>query len=355
MAAHTTVIPNNCVSEIKIPKSVKSAFGGDYNPVLDLYATYNYDRVDKRVSVWNPVSGEVVAQFRSPQTMECFGVFHDAVFLPGYRIALSSSEANKWGLIQIFNLGKKVEGEEQDSKLRSAEFVIKGKDLPVTYPGAMALSPRGSLLVTDAFDHRHGVYEIFIDWDNLKVLGSREIIPADQEAEDESGIILLWCSPDFMVITYSDDPPILTSTKLCLNSKGEAEIQEQEKITSYMLNGVEEPIGFDGELGGLVHDGKNLVIANDGDIVLLDSIKEGSSAHLIASSVDPSGQIRLNHEGQLIVFEENVIKLFDYISSPRSLQDLCRSCIRKTIKTSYLENVNSLGIPVMLKNFLLFK
>lgn len=216
----------------------------------------------------------------------------------------------------------------------SAEFVIKGKDLPMTYPGAITLSPRGSLLVTDAFDHRE------------------EIIPADEEAEDESGIILLWCSPDFMVITYSDDPPILTSTKVCLNSKGEGEIQEQEKITSYMLNGVQKPIGFDWELGGLVHDGKNLVIADDGDILLLKSTKEGSSAHVIASNVYPSGQIRLNHEGQLIVFEENVVKLFDYISSPRSLQDLCHSSIRKNIKTSYTENVNSLEIPFMLKNYL---
>lgn len=67
MAAHTAVIPNNCVSEIKTPTSAKSAFRSDYSPVLDLYATYNFDRVDKGVSVWNAASGKVVAELRSPK------------------------------------------------------------------------------------------------------------------------------------------------------------------------------------------------------------------------------------------------------------------------------------------------
>ena len=59
MAAHEhRVIPNNCVSEIKIPRRVGSANGVDYNPALGLYATFNY--YDVAVSVWNPMSGKVV-------------------------------------------------------------------------------------------------------------------------------------------------------------------------------------------------------------------------------------------------------------------------------------------------------
>ena len=74
MAAHTKAISNNCVSEIKVPQSVENAYGVDYNPVLGLYATFDYDVI---VSVWNPVSGKVVAQFRG------FGEnFLDVLFVP---------------------------------------------------------------------------------------------------------------------------------------------------------------------------------------------------------------------------------------------------------------------------------
>ena len=107
MAAHTKAISNNCVSEIKVPQSVENAYGVDYNSVLGLYATLDYDVI---VSVWNPVSGKVVTQFRG------FGEnFLDVLFVPGNRLAVSSSEMHHGGCIKIFNLGK-VESNE-------AEFV----------------------------------------------------------------------------------------------------------------------------------------------------------------------------------------------------------------------------------------
>ncbi|XP_078358871.1 uncharacterized protein LOC144643481 [Oculina patagonica] len=365
MAAHTKVIPNNCVSEIKIPRRVESANGVDYNPVLDLFVTFSYDY---GVSLWNPVSGKVVAEFNG------FGEnFRDTMFVPGNRIAVSSSEAHHGGSVEIFNLGKDKynsaefvkededsgtddeEGEDEDEDEDStADFVIEDKDLPMTYPGAIALSPGGNLLVTDAFNGGEGVYEIFVDWDNLKVLKSREIMFEEEEAE--SGNILLCCSPDFKVTTCTDYPPILSSAKVCLNTEEELQIQKLEKITYYMLNGEEKHISQDNwGVTGLVHDGQNLIIANEDEIVLLESMTEGSIAHLIASDVKPSGQIRLNHEGQLMVCEEKVIKLFEYKCNPRSLQDLCRSHVRNTICTGYIDKVNSLEIPSMLKKYLLFK
>ncbi|KAL9983909.1 hypothetical protein ACROYT_G006155, partial [Oculina patagonica] len=353
--AQTKVIPNNCVSEIKIPTRERSTYGVDYNPVLDLYVTFDYD-----VSVWNPVSGEVVAEFTG------FGNnFCDTMFVPGNRIAVSLSEEHHGGSIEIYNLGSvksnstefvkgdkdnHIDNEEDDEDEDStAELVIEDKDLPMTCPGAIALSPGGNLLVTNAFNGGEGVYEIFIDWDNLKVLKSRKIIPGEKEAE--WGVYPLCCSPDFKVTTFSIYLPFLSSAKVCSNSEGKVEIQEQDKITYYVLNGERKDI----DAVGLVHDGQNLIIANKSEIVLLESTTEGSNAHLIASDVKPRGQIRLNHEGQLIVCEEKVIKLFDYKCNPRSLQDLCRCHVRKTICTGYADKVNSLEIPFMLKNYLLFK
>lgn len=337
MATHgkMKVVPNNCVTTIKIPRKVESVYGVDYNPVLGLYATFNYD---DGVSVWDPVSGKVLAEFE-----ELGENFRDTLFVPGDRLAVSSSEGNHGGSIQIFTLGK----DQSDSD----EFEIE--DLPMTYPGALALSPGRNLLVTDAFNSGEGVHEISMDWHNLKVLKCREFDIGDEDAD--GGISLLCCSPDFNVTTYVYTPQILSSAKVCFNSEGEVEIQEQVTITYYMLDGEEKQID-EKSITGLVHDGQNLIIAVDDEIVLLESITEGSNGHLIASDIEPSGQIRLNHEGQLMVCDTNCIKLFEYNCNPRPLQDLCRCNVRKTIHTvGYVDKVNSLAIPSMLKNYLLYK
>lgn len=365
MAAHEhKVIPNNCVSEIKVPTRVRDANGVDHNPALGLYVTFN--NYFDGVSVWNPMSGKVVAELGGVGENFC-----DTLFVPGDRIVVSSSEAHHGGAVQVFSLDKskcnsaesvKEKNDDEDSEddhedevedAKSAELVIEDKYLTMTYPGAIALSPRKNLLVTDAFNGGEGVYEISIDWDNLKVLKSREIIPGDEEAE--SGITLLCCSPDFKVATFSDNPPILSTAKVCMNSEEEVEIQEQEKITYYRLDGQEHQI--DEGIVGLAHDGENLIIANDNEskIVLLESMTEGANAHLVASDVKPTGQMRINSEGQLLVCQESILKLFEYKCNPRSLQDLCRCHVRKTIWTGYIDKINTLEIPSVLKNFLLFK
>lgn len=188
MAAHTKVNPNNCVLEIKVPRRVKYANGVDYNPCLGLYATSN-DVVG--VSIWNPVSGNVVAEFRG------FGDFRDVLFVPGNRIAVSSSGYYVGGDIKIFNLGDVMSNpaefvnkdesndEDEDSK---ADLEIKGKDILGSFPGPIALSPRRSLLVSDI---NGDVSEIFIDWDNLKLLKATKIIPGDEECEGEFFSLML--------------------------------------------------------------------------------------------------------------------------------------------------------------------
>ena len=234
------------------------------------------------------------------------------------------------------------EDEYEDSK---ADLEIDEGDLSITYPCAMALSPSGNILITEACNGGWpSVFEIFIDWHNLKFLKWREIIPRECS--------LLCCSPDFKVTMYSYNCPSLSSAKVSLNSEGEVHIQEQQKMTYYLLNGEEKQI--DENVRGLVHDGQNLIIANKHDVVLLESMNEGSTAHLVASDVEPLG-LRLNHEGQLIVCEKKAIKLFEYKCNPRSLQDLCRGHLRKFIQSSYSDRVNSLKIPYMLKKYLLFQ
>ena len=65
---------------------------------------------------------------------------------------------------------------------------------------------------------------------------------------------------------------------------------------------------------GCIHDERNLIIAEGEKIVLLESLTEGSNAHLIISSLK-GAEIRdytkefgmnLNHKGQLMVVMMNL-------------------------------------------------
>ena len=354
------VLSNNCVYEIKIPEGVKSGNGVYYNPVLDLYATIDY--IDG-VSVWSPVSGKVTAEC----DLGPDGDLH-MLFLPGDRIAISYSEVHHGGTVEIYSL--------DTDTFDSSELEIKVPFL--TYPGALALSPERNILVAGSVGIDSGLCEICMDWENLKVLKTRELCIPEENTDSSSdsedsdhGIAELCCSPDFKIITARFDEDFeklstLSVAKVCFNTEGEderegeekIEIKEQATITYYMLDGEENLID---DITGFVYDGQNLIISNGDKIVLLESITEGSNAHLIASGLKPSRQTRrervlnLNHKGQLMVCEKKVIKLFEYSCNPRSLQDLCRCCVRKTIPTGYRDAVKGLEIPSTLKEYLLYK
>ena len=332
---------------------MKSGNGVYYNPVLDLYATIDYK---DGISVWSPVSGKAMAEC----DLGSDGNLH-MLFLPGDRIAISYSEVHHGGTVEIYSL--------DTDTFDSSELEIKVPFL--TYPGALALSPERNILVAGSVGIDSGLCEICMDWENLKVLKTRELcIPeenTDNSSDFDHGIAELCCSPDFKIITARFDKDLkklstLSVAKACFNSEGEdeekIEIKEQGTITYYMLDGEENPID---DIIGFVHDGQNLIIANGDKIVLLESITEGSNAHLIALGVKPPRKIRrervlnLNHKGQLMVCEKKVIKLFEYSCNPRSLQDLCRCCVRKAIPTGYRDAVKGLKIPSTLKEYLLYK
>lgn len=339
---------NNCVSVINIPEYVaKCVCGFDYNPALDLYATFSFE---DGISVWDPSDGQVVVRFEDSDEILSF-----LLFLPGNRLAMSSSCPNHGGTIEICAF--------EEDKSMSDKFEIDSKDLPLDLPGAIALSPGGNILLSGEI---YGdLFEIFIDWAHSKVLKSREIVFPNEGTvviEEDVTTEVLSCSQDFGVVQCNFHQPHfesdsfyeLLAAKVNLHIEGEAQIQGHEKITYYVLNGEEKRISPHDCLGGLVHDGQNLIIANGDEIVLLESATEGSNAHVIASGVKPS-QIRINHEGQLMVCEKNTIKLFEYKNEVKSLQRLCRHNIRETIGTNCAERVKNLEISSLLKDYLLYK
>ena len=336
------VLANNCVSEIKVPGSVGKAHMVDYSPALGLCATSNND--NGVLAVWDPESRNVIAIF------EDVGECCDTLFVPGDRLAVSSSPLYIGGAVDIYTFDKK--------ESKPAKFTIEGSHDSISLTGALALSPNKTLLLTDAFGF--GVYELVIDWNDLKVIKSEEIDLGKTDEEIGEEMLALCCSPDFKVATYTftSGHTLIRMAKVCFNSDGKKQEEEQETITYYMLDGKRRDLSNDGNLVryGLVHDGEHLIIANRDEIVLLESMTEGSNAYLIASNIAPSeGQMRINHEGQLMVCEDTVIKLFEYKCNPRTLRALCRQKIRKTIRTDYREKVNNFKIPNTLKDYLLYK
>ena len=371
------VLANNCVSTVKIPEGVNSGNGVSYNPVLGLFVTVDFN---EGISVWNHVSGEVMAEcdLRSDFKVS---------LLPGNRVALSYQSGSYYeGLVEIYSLEKDTfDFCELELKMPSS-----------TDPGVIALTPQKSLLVASSVQLDPVLYEIFMDWNNLKVVKMREIIVPLPEEEDEeyNEIGLLCCSPDGKVIRaeyevgqYEALSSLIKIAKISLScekvsrsckrkqqgSEDEDEdeddenieleqfkMQEEATISYYMLDGEENQID---NLRGFIHDGQNLIIAEGEKIVLLESLTEGSNAHLIVSGLKPAEEdsrkvvgMNLNHKGQLMVYDDKeFIKVFEYRCRLRSLQDICRCVIVDTTHTGYSHKVKSLAIPSTLKDYLLYK
>ena len=86
------VLANNCVSKVNIPEGVNSGNGVSYNPVLGLFVTVDFY---EGISVWNHVSGEVMAEcdLRSDFKVS---------LLPGNRVALSYQSGSYYeGSVEI--------------------------------------------------------------------------------------------------------------------------------------------------------------------------------------------------------------------------------------------------------------
>ena len=371
------VLANNCVSKVKIPKGkgVNRGNGVSYNPVLGLFVTVDFY---EGVSVWNHVSGEVMAKCDLKTGF-------DVSLLPGNRVALSFESGPHYaGSVLISSL-------EKDT---FDDFELELKVPSSTDPGVIALTPQKSLLVASSVQVDPVLHEIFMDWNNLKVVEMREIIVPLPEEEDEEDreIGLLCCSSDGKVILAEYEvgqcealSSLIITGKISLScekisrsferkglgsedededeEKKELEqfkMQEEATISYYMLDGEENHID---NLRGFIHDGQNLIIAEGEKIVLLESLTEGSNAQLIVSGLKPAEEdsrkevgMNLNHKGQLMVCDDKeFIKVFEYRCRLRSLQDICRCFIVDTIHTGYSDKVKSLAIPSTLKDYLLYK
>ena len=192
--------------------------------MLGLYATVNRER--GRVSVWNPVTEEVVASFSTT----CDGLSR-VIFLPGDRVGVSASTTHHGGDVEIHTFDGK--------KCRCLK--IEGDQLRTTYPGPIALSPRKTLLLADVEDNCREIVAIFVDWDNLKVLKSSTIdlsTPKHEEDEEEEddmcGTDFLCCLPDFKIISYELGNWGLSVAKFCAISQEEVRCEERHSITYYV-------------------------------------------------------------------------------------------------------------------------
>lgn len=74
------------------------------------------------------------------------------------------------------------EHEHEDSTAANIEDITRDiTDITKADSGGIALSPERNLLVSNA--NGNSVYELVIDWDHLKILKSRKIIPEEGEAK----------------------------------------------------------------------------------------------------------------------------------------------------------------------------
>ena len=356
------VLANNCVSKISVPKGANSGNGVAYNPVLGLFVTMD---LCNGISVWDPMKGKVMAKRNLGQDGQL-----DMLILPGNRIAVSYSEGNHGGFIGIYSL------EKGKNTFKAPKLYLKSSDLSPSGwtldPGALSFSPQGNLLVAGSMVGNGDLMKLCMDWENLKVLGTRDFFLSDHE-DRECKIEMVCCSVDSVILTREFDSEQgeydrgIKCRKLCFEdlNKGNKEedkkeegieAQEQAFISYYMLDGEENQLN---NLRGFSHDGQNLIVANGDKIVLLESLTEGSNAHLIVSGLKPAEEdspddigLNLNHKGQLMVCDDKAfIKVFEYKCCPRCLQDICR-CL---IHTGYSDKVKKLTIPSTLKDYLLYK
>ena len=328
---------DNCISNYKLPKEAGSANSVDYNSELGLFATMD---VEEGVFVWNPQNRKVVAHFEKDWDGIC-----DLLFLPGEFLAISEGEGNHGSDIRFISLKDVAE---------PVAFEINDRDLQLQYPGGMALSPDNMLLVAEAYGPE--VCKIQIDFDNEKVLENQSIWMCE-EAE-EMGIENLCCSSNWNICCSSYEEEFLSCVDVKFSSSGEVELSNTKCITQCIINGETQEFG---KVVGMAHDGENILVATESNVTLLESVTEGSKAHIIASGISLNGQIRLNNKDQLMVCDDDkFIKVYDY-KGPKTLQGLCRYQINNTFKlggkrqVSKERKVNGLPIPTNLKEYLLYR
>lgn len=182
------VFENNCVFIVNIFDKLEVVYGFDYSIVLNLYVCFNGD--DGFV-IWDFLSGKVVVEFDEFDEVFCDVVFCDMLFFLGNCVGVSLLEYDYGGYIQIYNFGK-VDFEE--------ESLVIDKDFFMIYFGVFVLFLQKNLFVIELFFFKWGVYEIFMDWNDLKVLKCREIILGDGEDDDVDGFCLISCLQDYQVL-----------------------------------------------------------------------------------------------------------------------------------------------------------
>ena len=196
------VLANNCVSKISVPKGANSGNGVAYNPVLGLFVTIDFY---KGISVWDPVKGKEMAKRNVGEDVQLDVLILHRLYssvLPGNRIAVSYSEGNHGGFLGIYSLQKgKMSFKAPELYLISSGLSPSGWTLD---PGALSFSPQRNLLVAGSMVGNGDVRELCMDWENLKVLETREIFLSGHK-DCICKMQMLYCSVDSVILTREFD------------------------------------------------------------------------------------------------------------------------------------------------------
>lgn len=406
------VLANNCVSTIAVPNKTKLHTGHKvaYNPILNLFVTMN---CDEGISVWNPITGKVI-ELTDLGADGCL----DMVIARENHVAMSYSEGNHGGVVYVYSLENLSEDLERKPVLEiESSSLPSHPGMIALSPRNSLLIVDGMLdfgdVIYDIFvDWKKNDFFTMRFLTNEPPLSEEEglamgclcctpdytVVQGVVDEEDDSWALLVYVNSPKVDQSKEDKEKSEENNK----EEEKSEVEEREKneegretekneedeetekngeeketekneeeeekivkseddiemerhlIDHCILDGVEYKLLHVTEF---VHDGQNLILADGDKILLLETLSNGSTAHLIASGLTSIRKgLGINHKGQLMVCDGcDSIKFFDYKCNPRSLQDLCRCCILETISSNYSENVKTLSLPETLSDYLLFK
>lgn len=317
---------NKCIQEIKCPNGC-GILAYDYSCELNLIASFG--SILQIVFIWDPDTREIVKEI---DLMMDF--YNDVIFLAGPYIAVTCHDP-LWTGFCVYSI---------DSGRRIIK-VVEDECPKNDYDGCnkINLSPKNEIIFSGC------MIEYFLDLNTKKVVNKRHL-------HDWCSVLTMCCSKFSYTICIAGDDP--EEGFQCLNvefsSNGKAS-STVEHVTHCMIGGKKRV--FEGKVTGLAHDGENIIVATQDDIIVLESANEGSIGHVIVSSGFSShcdGQIRVNHKNQLMVSNcSNVIEVYEY-KQYDTLQACCRHVINSILKQNK-EKINKLPLPNLVKNYLLYQ
>ncbi|EDO40544.1 predicted protein [Nematostella vectensis] len=359
--AKKLTVPDNLIREIRIPDEIQGdVITSDYNPTSGFFATLS----NRGVYLWDPACCKVLANIDN----EMVSYAKDLAFVSENIIAVSIC------IVSLTNPGKIVILIRKDEGFDAYQFCMG--DFGLLFSMGIYVTPEKTLVVVGKDgNNSEEIRELFFDWEKVKLV--RGELLGESPADDflEEGEVYL--EPDINNYKYIclGESIVFTSEFTWLKEqhlqRARPDVDQPLNATVNSANNsalkkIMRRFVIDYELkclvkvSGIAYDGDHVIVAfNEDGIALLDT--ESLWAQEIATDIDPLGQIRLNHLGQLVVSvnenNTNLIKVYDY--KPKkctgSLRELCRMVIRDVMHSDFIRKVKELPIPLPIKMYVLHK